>query len=352
MVGAWRPCVLLPRESLDWDERRLHDVLVHELAHVARHDYAQALLWQLACTMYWMNPLVWRAASAARVEQERAADDHVVLASTDPVAYAEQLLGFARELRAQSRAALTFGVVSTPLMPLKARVRAILDPTTNRRRVTMSGSMGLAATVATVAVPLASLGVTAARTEAVQMPVAVTASQPRQRTRDSTEWVPTSASSGRDSVVFRLLFLSNRAERVAAVRSLSSSESTAAVQDLLGIFDEFHERCRDMRWRAARGLREAGDGRALPKLVAQLLSDPDPAVRAMVANAIAAAGSDEGARLLRAAARGRTPEVFGRVGRALDTIGDPHDRQRLFGALREARAESADRPAIPAPRRS
>jgi beta-lactamase regulating signal transducer with metallopeptidase domain/lipoprotein NlpI len=96
--GVLRPVVLLPVEAADWPETRLALVLRHELGHIARHDWLARLLTQMAVALYWPNPLVWRAARAARLAQEQACDDLVLAAGVPAKDYALELVAAARRL--------------------------------------------------------------------------------------------------------------------------------------------------------------------------------------------------------------------------------------------------------------
>jgi beta-lactamase regulating signal transducer with metallopeptidase domain len=93
--GTLAPRLLLPAEAREWplDRRRL--VLLHELAHVARRDSLSRSLASLACALYWFHPGAWFAARRMRLEQEHAADDHVLMAGGSPQAYALSLLHLA-----------------------------------------------------------------------------------------------------------------------------------------------------------------------------------------------------------------------------------------------------------------
>jgi len=52
--------------------------LLHELAHLKRHDIALNWLIAGAQALHWFNPLVWMAARQMLVERERACDDLVL----------------------------------------------------------------------------------------------------------------------------------------------------------------------------------------------------------------------------------------------------------------------------------
>ncbi len=57
--GVVRPTILLPSDVLTWSEGRRRAVLLHELAHVQRRDFATQLLGRFTLAIYWRHPFVW-----------------------------------------------------------------------------------------------------------------------------------------------------------------------------------------------------------------------------------------------------------------------------------------------------
>jgi len=94
--GLWRPVILLPPAVARWSQDRCRLVLAHEMAHVARGDWAWRLLAQAGCVIYWFNPVAWIAARRLRFEQELACDLAVVDHGARPSLYAHHLLSIAR----------------------------------------------------------------------------------------------------------------------------------------------------------------------------------------------------------------------------------------------------------------
>ena len=91
-VGVFKPVIVLPADADTWNEERKHAVLLHEVAHVKRHDCLFQLLTNIVTALYWFNPLVWIAAWQMRIERERSADDLVIVSGADASRYAETLL--------------------------------------------------------------------------------------------------------------------------------------------------------------------------------------------------------------------------------------------------------------------
>ncbi len=163
--GFTRPVVIVPADASTWDDERRHVVLVHELAHVARGDYASQLVATITCAIYWFNPLVWLAAARLRIEAEHAADDLVLTTGTSGVAYATHLLELARHERSlHLAAAVAVGMIRSTR--LEGRFRAMLD--TSRPRAAVSPALQLTAILIALAifVPLGGL-----RVDANAMPV-------------------------------------------------------------------------------------------------------------------------------------------------------------------------------------
>ena len=74
VVGLWHSVVLLPNDADKWTTQRRRQVLLHELAHVRRRDVLTQTLAELACALYWFNPLAWWGAAQMKRLREIACD--------------------------------------------------------------------------------------------------------------------------------------------------------------------------------------------------------------------------------------------------------------------------------------
>lgn len=154
-IGLRRQRVLLPDAAQAWSTERLRNVLMHELAHVKRRDTLVQLAAQIACSLYWFNPLAWLALARLRQEREHACDDLVLRAGIRPSSYASDLLDVAR-LLAGHRDARASAVCMIDAAGTEARIRRVLDGETAR------GAMRTRYRIAAVVVALAVLCVLAA----------------------------------------------------------------------------------------------------------------------------------------------------------------------------------------------
>ncbi|WP_146446526.1 M56 family metallopeptidase [Botrimarina colliarenosi] len=137
LAGIRRPAVLLPEEH---DGSSLQDVLVHELAHLKRHDTVWNLARRLSTSAMFFQPLLWSLSRRIEAAAEEVCDDYVVQLGSDRTDYADRLVSIA-ELGATPIAAVGVGIVSFRSM-LGRRVARILD--TSRPLSTRVGNLLLA----------------------------------------------------------------------------------------------------------------------------------------------------------------------------------------------------------------
>jgi beta-lactamase regulating signal transducer with metallopeptidase domain len=162
--GVYRYVILLPESSQEWTWERRRVVLAHELAHVKRNDGLFQILAQVACSAYWFNPFVWFVASRMRAERERAADDYVLNLGARPEDYATHLV----ELAQTSRPGFVFAAVTMAApSSLEMRLRAILNPRSVRRRITLRAAVILAAATLTLTFGAAAVRLTTMATMAL-----------------------------------------------------------------------------------------------------------------------------------------------------------------------------------------
>jgi TonB family protein len=127
--GLIRPSIVLPRAAMQWDGDRAEAVLAHELAHVARGDWATQLVAELARAALWWHPLIWVLASRLRRESELACDDRVLDSRIPAADYAAHLLAIARTCRVASLSALPMARLSTLERRIAAMLASDLDRT-------------------------------------------------------------------------------------------------------------------------------------------------------------------------------------------------------------------------------
>jgi hypothetical protein len=75
LVGTWHSKIVVPTDfdvRNSAEEREL--VLAHERAHESRHDIAVNAFASLALCLFWFNPLMYRALTWLRIDQELACD--------------------------------------------------------------------------------------------------------------------------------------------------------------------------------------------------------------------------------------------------------------------------------------
>lgn len=123
--GLARPVIVLPADATSWTADRRRAVLLHELAHVVRHDCLTQTMAGVACAAWWIHPLAWYAARRMRVERERACDDMVLAAGTAPAEYAADLLDLARHAGGRAPAPMLSLHMARPTQ-LEGRLLAVL----------------------------------------------------------------------------------------------------------------------------------------------------------------------------------------------------------------------------------
>src|SRR4051812_44172900 len=155
--GLFTPTIVLPAESDEWSLDRRRAVLLHELAHVRRHDLIGHTLGRLACAVYWFHPLVWTAAKQLRSESERACDDLALACGARATDYAEHLLDIVTSVRKDATPSVALAMARRK--EFEGRMLAILDPElrhsspSRRQSATLIGSLALISIVVGAAAP-------------------------------------------------------------------------------------------------------------------------------------------------------------------------------------------------------
>lgn len=155
--GVLRPVILLNQAAIKF-RGQAEAIIAHELAHVARLDWAKLLLSRIATAVFWFNPLVWRLAGQCHQLREETADDAVLASDISDIAYAELLVGVARH--ESSALLLAANGVASGRDSLKRRVARVLNTGLRRTPVRWAWSSACIAGALAVAAPLAALSFT------------------------------------------------------------------------------------------------------------------------------------------------------------------------------------------------
>jgi hypothetical protein len=301
VAGAFHSVVMLPPSAASWTTEARHAALVHELTHIKRGDRRTQAIAQVACAIYWFNPLVWHAAAGLARERERACDDEVLRFGAKPSDYATLLLDLARAASSSWTPATALSMARPSAM--EGRLISILADAGRTPRRSTRWLMG--AVIITIATGI--LGAQAAPPAAASA-AAPPAAQPRPLV--TPHMVMALDDQDRQSSVTAALVeamgdLDGQVREQAAM-GLAITPGSAVIEPLLSALTDPDAQVREkaaiglvfrrdprivapllaaiedsdgqVREKAAIALGASGDARAIPALV-KAMKDPDSQVR-------------------------------------------------------------------------
>jgi beta-lactamase regulating signal transducer with metallopeptidase domain len=169
MIGAWKRTIILPDSLLrETSEEVLTTAIGHEMAHIARDDYALNILTELLCLPILFQPATLLMRRAITCSRELACDELVTRRLMDPAAYARSILTLAHDMVGLPRpAGYSLGVFDGNI--LEERVKRILNrPFANLKRARLLLAIGLSALA--ICVVVASGLAISARAQSAALP--------------------------------------------------------------------------------------------------------------------------------------------------------------------------------------
>ena len=233
--GVLRPTIVLSPKAVA-ASGEAEAIIAHELAHVARLDWAKLLGARVACAVFWFNPLVWMLARESHQLREEAADDAVLMADIDGPDYATLLVGAARH--DNQGALLAAHGVAPGKDSLKRRITRVLDGSLKRGPASASWILMSLVVLAGVTAPLAAFSATAspAATADVHTDVAATSRKTSTLTSPSAAAGKTAAADDRAVAAATSQTLS--AEQLVSMRAVGvTPEYVAEMREQGGSLD-------------------------------------------------------------------------------------------------------------------
>jgi beta-lactamase regulating signal transducer with metallopeptidase domain len=298
VAGLFRSIVMMPPSAREWTADERQAAFVHELTHIRRGDRRTQALAQVACAIYWFNPLVWHAAAAMARERERACDDEVLRVGVKPSAYAALLLDLARRPAAWTPATALSMARRTAI---EGRLLMILADVARAPRPSTRWLVGIAVAGLTTAVlgaqrpgapPLES-PIPSARPAPLMKPQAIMQLDEAQDDHGITDTLVRSLNDGSGQV------------REQAALGLALTPGSAVIDPLLAALKD---RDSQVREKAAIGLAFRRDPRIIEPLLAAM-SDEDGQVREKAAIALGASGDARAFDSLKKATADPDPQV-------------------------------------------
>ena len=136
--------IILPESLLaEPSEDVLTTAVGHEMAHIARRDFACNLLYEVLYLPIGFHPAAWLIRREIERTREMACDELVTHRLLDPGVYARSIMSIASGMMALPRPGYTLGVFDGDI--LEARIRRLVErPVANLRRARLLLATGLA----------------------------------------------------------------------------------------------------------------------------------------------------------------------------------------------------------------
>jgi hypothetical protein len=304
IAGLFRSVVMMPPCAARWTPEERQAAFVHELTHIRRCDRRTQAVAQLACAIYWFNPLAWYAAAALARERERACDDEVLRVGVKPSTYATLLLGLARR-----PAAWTPATALSMARPAAIEGRLLLILANAVRTPRRSTRWLVSATVAafTTAIlgaqPAAPADPSSSPLQA--SPVPSPEPTPFMKPQAVMHLDDVQAVPGLTDILVRALGDASGQVREQATLGLALTAGDAVIDPLLAALTD---RDSQVREKAAIGLAFRRDPRIIEPLLGAI-SDEDGRVREKAAIALGASGDLRALEALKKATTDPDPQV-------------------------------------------
>lgn len=282
VAGFFSSVVMMPPSAAAWTVEARQAALVHELTHIKRGDRRTQAVAQLACAIYWFNPLVWYAAAGLARERERACDDEVLRFGAKPSAYATLLLDLARKPGSLWTPATALSMARRSA--IEGRLLSILADAVRVPRRSTRWLVGFSILTITTTI----LGAQAATSETLQQPM-TSIPQPAPKPLIRPQLLM-ALDNGEDQSVtttlVRALGDSDRGVREHAAMGLALTPGEDVIDPLLGALKDPDAQVRE---KAAIGLAFRRDPRIIDPLLTAM-EDRDSQVREKAAIALGASG--------------------------------------------------------------
>jgi beta-lactamase regulating signal transducer with metallopeptidase domain len=155
VIGHLKPVILIPAGLLaGLPPEQVEAILLHELAHIRRHDYGVNFLQTIAETVFFFNPgLLWISA-LLRDERENCCDDVALAQTKNKRAFIQALVSFKEHSLYGANYAVAFPGKKNQLLHRVSRILGNQNKTvtTGEKVFLFSGVVILSAIVATTAI--------------------------------------------------------------------------------------------------------------------------------------------------------------------------------------------------------
>lgn len=140
MLGHLKPIVLLPLSLVSrLDVQQVEAILLHELAHIKRHDYFWNILQMVMETLLFFNPVAWWLSGLIREEREHCCDDYVLRRTQQSLPYAHALLALEEYRISSYTAAMALsGTQKNSLLNRIKRITAMKQNKGNTQKILAS----------------------------------------------------------------------------------------------------------------------------------------------------------------------------------------------------------------------
>jgi beta-lactamase regulating signal transducer with metallopeptidase domain len=88
VIGIFKPVIVLPKSSINWDRNKFENVILHEKAHVLNYDFITNLILQCLKIVMIFNPVFLFFYKYITIQRELWCDEYVLLNKNNPTVFA------------------------------------------------------------------------------------------------------------------------------------------------------------------------------------------------------------------------------------------------------------------------